>query len=63
MLGQTLANWDTLAQQHTDDILEEKALGTAIYGVMYTVCKEKTRYSWAFISCRLLFDWLQLWVG
>jgi hypothetical protein len=29
-------------------------------GVMYTVCKEKTRYSWAFVSCRLLFDWLQL---
>jgi hypothetical protein len=45
---------------NADDILEEKALGTAIYGVMYTVCKEKTRYSWAFVSCRLLFDWLQL---
>jgi hypothetical protein len=45
---------------YADDILEEKAFGTAVMGVMYTVCKEKTRYSWAFVSCRLLFDWLQL---
>jgi hypothetical protein len=40
--------------------MEDKALATAIMGVMYTVCKEKARYSWMFIACRLLADWLQL---
>jgi hypothetical protein len=35
-------------------------VGTAIFGVMYTVCKEKNRYSWVFIGLRLLADWLQL---
>jgi hypothetical protein len=43
-----------------NDTLEEKAFGTAIFGVMYTVCKEKNRYSWFFIGLRLLADWLQL---
>jgi hypothetical protein len=43
-----------------NDTLEEKAFGTAIFGVMYTVCKEKSRYSWFFIGARLLADWLQL---
>jgi hypothetical protein len=44
----------------TDDVLEEHALSTAIMGILYTVCKEKGRYSWVFIGCRLLADWLQL---
>jgi hypothetical protein len=44
----------------TDDMLEEKALGTAMFGIMYTVCKEKSHYSWVFIILRLLADWLQL---
>jgi hypothetical protein len=43
-----------------DDMLEEQALGTAIYGIMYTVYKEKSHYSWVFIGLRLLADWLQL---
>jgi hypothetical protein len=42
------------------DSLDDKAIGTAIFGVMYTVCKEKSRYSWFFIGARLLADWLQL---
>jgi hypothetical protein len=41
-------------------MVEEKALGTAVMGVMYTVCKEKSHNSWVFIALRLLADWLQL---
>jgi hypothetical protein len=50
----------TLLSLVADDVVEEKAFGTAIMGVMYTVCKEKNRYSWFFIGARLLADWLQL---
>jgi hypothetical protein len=40
--------------------MEEKAFGTVTMGVMYSVCKEKTRYGWLFIASRLIFDFLQL---